>query len=93
MVVVEIGISHSHAFVFLRISVLVQGQTSMFNFSFCTTQLLVSHIAVSISCECYKAEASQTVGAPDPVTMHARKQNSVLTPFTVSPFREIDSLH
>lgn len=28
-------------------------------FSF-TTELLVSHIAVSISCECYKPEASQT---------------------------------
>lgn len=33
---------------------------------FCTTQLLVSYNAVSISCECYKAETAQTVGGSRP---------------------------
>lgn len=55
---------------------------------FCTTRLLVSYNAVSISCECYKAKAGQTVGARGPMTLHACKQNSVLTPFTVSPKRK-----
>lgn len=66
--------SHSHApvfggFLFLcKVKLVVQ-------LSFRTAELLVSHIAVSISCECYEAEASQTAGgARDPVTLHACTQ-------------------
>lgn len=61
--VVEIGISHcafSFSF-FLRISrfpLIVKGQTLYIVVFLCTTVLLVSHIAVSVSRECYKTEAA-----------------------------------
>ena len=46
-------------------------------------ELLVSHIAVSVSCECYKAEAPEAAG-----TLHADRTTSsrlhweILTEFT-----------
>lgn len=72
--VVEIGYHTVHLFFFflriLRIPLL--GQIRLF----VQQKLLVSHIAVSISCECYKAGAPLTVGAQkrhDFARMHANK--------------------
>lgn len=77
--VVDIGISHFQApglFVFLEDFqwFLFLCKVKRVQPSFCTTQLLVSYIAVSISCECYKAKAAQTVGTRGPMTLHACTQ-------------------